>query len=130
MMKFHLLLLSTIYFLNVDAQPTAADWHFVESKIRRSQPEGVVYYADRLDHFAVDNLCPAIKKTTLVGNRQESIRLTAKEKNYIISALTKTYETALPDSLFANSKRVPREAIVDLVQRTNRRFSDSVLKLD
>jgi hypothetical protein len=109
-------------FSQIDSATTA----IIESILRKEHSEGKLYYTDKLDSNIILEIKHKIKARKYMLNNTlgefETIVISKKEKKYIDSILNKTYAYIWSDSLFANSKRIPKDSMWTHIERKNKEF--------
>lgn len=110
----------------------STDIAIIYSQIRKIQPEGAVYYADKppmqIIRKFVNELKQNIKRKQIRTFNGKTIILNHNECRYILAELKKATKSIHPDKLFDNSTRVNVDSIVYMVDRINYTISDSLLK--
>ena len=98
----------------------------LESILRKEHPEGTLYYTDKLDSAQVLYISGYLQKrkfknlTISKKSVNHKIRLSRKEKKYLDSSVNTLYSICWKDSLFENSKRIPKDSMWAHIQRRNR----------
>ena len=130
------LLFSFIILINancVNGQTDTAYLNLLYQKIRRLQPEGTIYYADKPDkqtlRYQYSTL--TLRKFKSFGQNiaDSFLIITKDEQRYLITELEKSLKSPLPDKLFENAKRLSSGKIFEFVDRLNRKLYDSVRHL-
>jgi hypothetical protein len=113
----------------IDSEYTA----FIYNKIRALQHEGTIYYADRPEIIKLSELKEDLKphsfKSRLKNFPDTVLKLTHKEKEYIILEWKRSFKNSFPDNLFPNSICLNFYSLIRKVDSLNIQRMDSLRKL-
>jgi hypothetical protein len=100
--------------------------NFINGQLRRLQPNGIIYYSDKISKRQIE---PIIKMAPLqlLQLKNKGLVFTSSEKAYIIANLKRIPVSTRADSLFPDSKRLGADTLVRFVERNFRKKIDSLL---
>jgi hypothetical protein len=96
--------------------------------IHKYQIKGTIHYASHCRDRVLSREMKELSQEVIVNElRSDSIRLSAKERRYLLRQLKKPENIELPDNLFPDSKRVEPDSLEEFVVRQNQRIRDSLM---
>lgn len=103
-----------------------AELRYIEERIRKVQPNNVVYYSDySMQDYSKD--CSKQINRVVVGYKGDTLYLSKAEIRYLKNQLRERVKQEFPDSLFPASRRKSKDSIVQIVEKLNKSFLDSLL---
>jgi hypothetical protein len=101
---------------------------YIEERIRKVQPNNEVYYSDySLQDYYKD--CRKKLNRIVLGYKGDTLYLSKTEIRYIKRKLRERAKEEFADSLFSGSRRKPKDSIVQIVERLNKSYIDSLRSL-
>ena len=99
--------------------------HFIGKEMRRLQPNGNLYYADRLQKSDYAD----ILKNAKLGFKElerKGLSFNNAERKYIFAQLKRMDESVQADTLFPNSQRLRFDTLIPFVERQFRKRVDAI----
>lgn len=133
MKQSSILIILSLTTISLFGQNDSAYWALISKKIRGMEPNGIIYYSNRLPKNIVNNSINELRKSTfedakaLTGIKDYS--LTNSEVRYIRRRMKEAVFEILPNSLIPMSIAVESDSIVNQINSLNSIIRDSVLGL-
>lgn len=100
--------------------------NIIETILRKDHPTGTLFYTDRLDSGLIKRIKESLKRRKFIGQTSPStydtIRLSRKEKRHLIVSLNNFYSNIWTDSLFQDSKMIPKDSMWFRITKQNKEF--------
>ncbi len=127
-----LLALFQIHTVPTFSQLDSVSKDLMTSLIRNQQPDGTIYYTDKLDDWCISIIKKSLHKRKLIGIGRpmnvDTLRLSRKEQKYFDSVINKLKFNYWSDSLFPNSKRIPVDSFHSHISQKNREFHQAIAR--
>jgi len=126
LMKIQMLALLFMTSIVVKSQIVDSGYlHFIGKEMRRLQPNGNLYYADRLQKSDYVD----ILKNAKLGFKElerKGLSFNNAERKYIFAQLKRMDESVQADTLFPNSQRLRFDTLIPFVERQFRKRVDAI----
>ena len=121
-----LLLIFQFLLLHAFCQVDTNSINILESILRKEHPNGTLFYTDRLDSGLIKRIKESLKRRKFIGRTSlttyDTIHLSRKEKRHLISSVNNFYSNIWTDSLFNNSKMIPKDSMWFRITKQNKEF--------
>jgi hypothetical protein len=104
----------------------------LEKILRKDHPVGTLVYTDMLDKFAISDMKESLGKKVYIGRTAsltyDTLKLSKAEVKYVDSILRTLPTLYWQDSIFAESRRIPKDSLWSWISKQNKKSYDDIVK--